>query len=42
MDILLKDKNEKTYLSNYDTVLPGETSPNFKCFGPDTGNIDDI
>lgn len=42
MDILLKDKNEKTYLSNYDTVLPGETSPNFDSFGPDSGNIDDI
>lgn len=24
--MLLKDKNEKTYYSNYDTVLPGETS----------------
>lgn len=40
--ILLKDKNEKTYLSAYDTVLPGETSPVFESFGPDTTNKDDI
>lgn len=35
--MLLKDKNEKTYYSNYDTVLPGETSPNFSSSGPNTG-----
>lgn len=40
--ILLKDKNEKTYLSIYDTVLPGETSPKFVTFAPDTGMVDDI
>ena len=40
--VLLKDTNEKTYLSNYDTVLPGETSPNFNTFGPKTLNKDDI
>lgn len=40
--ILLKDSNEKSYLSMYDTVLSGETSPAFKCFGPKTFNKDDI
>lgn len=42
LTVLLKDKNEKAYLSNYDTVLPGEISPNFDTFGPDTKNINDI
>ena len=41
MTILLKDINEKTYLSNYDTVLPGETSPKFDSFGPETGDPND-
>lgn len=40
--VLLKDKNEKTYLSNFDTVMSGETSPKFQTFGPDTGNADDL
>ncbi len=40
--MLLKDKNEKTYYSNYDTVLPGETSPNFSAFGPNTGLDTDL
>lgn len=40
--VLLKDKNEKTYLSSYDTVLSGETSPIFQSFGPDTKNPDDV
>ncbi len=40
--VLLKDINETTYLSSYDTVLPGETSPNFNTFGPETLNKDDI
>ncbi len=39
---LLKDKNEKTYLSNHDTVLPGEKSPNFNSFGPLSQNKDDM
>lgn len=39
--ILLKDKQETAYLSNHDTVLPGETSPKFDCFGPDTGKEED-
>lgn len=37
----LKDSNEIIYLDNYDTVLPGETSPDFKCFGPSTGKMED-
>lgn len=40
--VLLKDKNEKTYLSMYDTVMPGETSPKFETFGPQTENMNDI
>lgn len=40
--ILLKDKNEKSYLSNYDTIMPGETSPKFETFAPDTGKSEDI
>jgi hypothetical protein len=39
---LLKDKNEKAYLSNHDTVLPGETSPKFDTFGPKSLNTSDI
>ena len=39
---LLKDKNEKTYLGTYDTVMPGETSPKFESFGPETKNPEDI
>ena len=42
MTVLLKDKNEKVRLSNFDTVLPGETSPKFDTFGPNTKNINDI
>jgi PBP1b-binding outer membrane lipoprotein LpoB len=40
--VLLKDKNEKAYLSNHDTVLPGETSPKFDTFGPKSLNTSDI
>lgn len=40
--VLLKDKNDKTYLSCYDTVLPGDTSPKFDAFGPDTQLQSDI
>ena len=40
--VVLKDKNEKVYLSNYDTVMPGETSPKFETFAPATGNTEDI
>ena len=40
--VLLKDKNEKTYLGNYDTIMPGETSPKFESFAPATGNVEDI
>lgn len=41
LTVLLKDKNEKTYLSNYDTVMPGETSPKFESFGPQTQDPND-
>jgi flagellar biosynthesis/type III secretory pathway M-ring protein FliF/YscJ len=40
--VLLKDSNEKTYLVNYDTILPGETSPNFDSFGPKSLKMDDV
>lgn len=42
LTVLLKDKNDKTYLSCYDTVLPGETSPIFDSFGPDSQSPDDV
>ena len=42
LTVLLKDKNDKTYLSCYDTVLPGETSPIFDSFGPDTQSNKDV
>lgn len=38
----LKDSNEKVHYSTFDTVMPGETSPNFESFGPKTSNKDDI
>ncbi len=40
--ILLKDTNKTTYLSCTDTVMPGETSPIFKTFGPESQNKNDI
>lgn len=40
--VLLKDKNDKAYLSNYDTVMPGETSPIFETIGPNTRSMSDI
>lgn len=40
--VMLKDKNEKVYLSCYDEVLPGEMSPKFTSFAPDTGKTEDI
>lgn len=42
MTVLLKDINEKTYLSNYDTIMPGETSPVFESFAPKSGDQKDI
>lgn len=42
LTILLKDKEEKTYLSTYDTVLPGETSPKFETFAPESGKEEDL
>lgn len=41
MEVLLLDKNEKTYLIAYDKVMPGETSPKFKSRGPLTQNKED-
>lgn len=41
MKVHLKDKNDTTYLLNYDTVMPGETSAKFDGFGPDTMNEED-
>lgn len=41
MTVLLKDKNETAYLTTYDTVMPGETSPKFEGFGPETRDPDD-
>lgn len=38
---LLKDKNETGYLGTHDTVLPGETSPVFDGFGPETMKEED-
>lgn len=32
---------EKNFLSNFDTILPGEVSTLSKCFGPKSGNKDD-
>lgn len=40
--ILLKDKNEKNYLSIYQTVYPGDVSPKFVTFAPNTGKTTDI
>ena len=40
--VLLKDKNEKTYLTNHDTVLSGETSTKFDTFAPATGKYEDL
>ncbi|WP_346869712.1 hypothetical protein [Clostridium sp. UBA5119] len=40
--ILLKGKNEKTFISSYDTVMPGETSPKFESLAPETGKAEDI
>lgn len=42
LTILLKDEEEKTYLSTYDTVLPGETSPKFETFAPESGKEEDM
>ncbi len=36
------DNGEVSYLSSYDTLLPGDTSSNVECFGPTTGKLEDI
>lgn len=40
--ILLKDKNEETYLMFLDTIMPKEKSVKSETFAPDTGNKEDI
>lgn len=42
LTILLKEENEKTYLSTFDTVLPGETSSKFETFAPESGKEEDM
>lgn len=42
MKVLLKDTNTTRYLSNYDTVMPGETSPIFDTIGPSTQKLQDV
>lgn len=42
LTIHLKDINEKTYASIYDTVMPNETSPSFETFAPKNSNKDDM
>lgn len=39
--VLLKDKNEKTYLSIYKSVTPGEISSKFETFAPESGKSED-
>jgi hypothetical protein len=41
MKVHLKDKNDTTYLTSHDTVMPGETSPIFDSFGPETMDPND-
>lgn len=36
------DNKEVAYLSSYDTIKPGETTSKTQCFGPTTGNKDDM
>lgn len=36
------DNGEVTYLSSYDTLLPGDKSSNIECSGPTTGNLKDV
>ncbi|MBE6733382.1 MAG: hypothetical protein E7561_05230 [Ruminococcaceae bacterium] len=42
LKILLRDKNDTSYLSCSDTVLPGGTSYKFKTFGPNTQLYEDV
>lgn len=37
-----KSTTERRYLSNYDTVLVGETSPKMDTFAPESGNMSDV
>ena len=40
----IKDKktNEVSYLTTYDTIMPGETSSKFNTFGPESGLTTDV
>ena len=40
--IISKDKNLRSHLSTSKRVLPGETSPEFKAFGPKTNTLKDV
>ena len=40
--VLLNDTNDTTYLTSFDTVMPGETSPKFETFGPDSQDPNDV
>lgn len=43
LKVLLKDKNDTTHFGTHDTVLPGETSPNFvEGFAPESGKEEDM
>lgn len=42
LTVNLKDQNDKTYYTTHDTVMPGETSPSFDSFAPETMNPEDI
>lgn len=42
LTIKLKDVNENTYASIYDTVMPNETSSSFETFAPKNSNKDDM
>lgn len=42
LTVLLKDTNEKTYISFGDTVTPQSTSPKSKAFGPKSKNKADV
>ena len=42
LKVNLKDQNEKSYYSTFETVMPGEKSPNFESFGPKTSKKEDI
>lgn len=42
ISVVLKDQNEKSYLSFYDTIMPKEKSSKTETFGPKTQKKEDI